>query len=191
MWYKVKRILIHQNWQEKQVRPWVTETYTISNIPTNDTNIYVNVAKSWKTVDTITFNAVVNYVSEKDCFMFIASNASNTNRYWLQYRARSNTDWAYTGTWLYIRWRLNWWSESVFRKSTNWYSTSSNTISYTINRNWSCSFTCNWQTTSYTATGSELTMLQTIINSSSVTVYSSQEASVISWNKVDATVTYS
>ena len=167
--------------------------YTISNIPTDDSNVYVNVTRSWKTIQSVKFNLTCSYIQNRNAFVFISSNASNTNRYWFTFRWDTTTVYEYTWSWIYIRWRLNNSSdESIFRKIPNWFSTSSpNVIEYTINKDWNCSLTCNWQTTSFTATSSELTMLQTIINSSTMNVYSSQSWSIISWNKVDVIVTYS
>jgi hypothetical protein len=176
-----------------KVRPSeITQTYTISNIPTNDSNVYVNVAKSWYTIQSVTFNFTANYASQQDAFFHISSNNSNTNRYWLVFRWHTSTERPYTWAWLYVRWRLNWAVDRYFIWwITSWFSTSSNVISYTINRNGNCSITCNWTTTNYTAWTDELNIIQKIMNLSNMNVYSSQSWSIISWNSVSVIVTYS
>ena len=161
--------------------------YTISNIPTTDTNVYVNVARSWKTIQSVTFNFTVNFVSGQACYIHISSNNSNTQRYGMvigDYQwSRQNKNG--------IRGRLSW-SDTYYREVSTWFNFSGTTnVIFAINRNWNCSVSYNWTVTSYTATGTELTILQTIMNLSNMNVYASQTASLLSWNKVNVEVTYS
>lgn len=158
------------------------ENYTISNIPTTDTNIYVNVAKSWATIQSVAFRFIVNWASNNWVYVQMSSNNSNTMRYWPVLES------AY---WLRIRGRTSW-SDTYFRTITTGYNSGwVNNVEFTINRDGTWKVVCNWGITNYTATGSELTIIQTIMNLSNMNVYAAQNANMLSGSKVDATVTYS
>lgn len=160
--------------------------YTISNIPTTDTNVYVNVARSWKTIQSVKFKFTATYSSSKACYVLISSNNSNTNRYWLSFWV--NTSWSFASA-ISIRGRL-WGSDSYYRQITSSISWAYN-IEYTISRDGNCVVKYNWNTTNYTATWTELTVIQTIMNLSNMNVYSADYGGLLSWNKVDVEVTYS
>lgn len=157
--------------------------YTISNIPTTDTNVYVNVARSWKTIQSVTFKFIVNRVSWGGAYIQMSSNNSNTMRYWPILEMDN---------WLRIRWRTSW-SDTYFRTITTGYNSGgANNVEFTINRDGTWKVVCNWWITNYTATGSELTIIQTIMDLSNMNVYAAQNASwILTDNKVDVTVTYS
>ena len=160
--------------------------YTISNIPTTDTNVYVNVARSWKTIQSVKFKFTATYTSSRACYVLISSNNSNTNRYWLSFWV--NTSWSFASV-ISIRGRL-WGSDTYYRQIASSISWAYN-IEYTISRDGNCVVKYNWNTTNYTATWAELTVIQTIMNLSNMNVYSADYGGRISWNKVDVTVTYS
>ena len=173
-----KKIYIRVDW------PWVYD-YTISNIPTTDSNVYVNVAKSRLTIQSVKFKFTATYSSGRACYVLISSNESNTNRYWLSFWVNS---WGFASS-ITIRGRL-WGSDTYYREIASSISWSYN-IEYTISRDGNCSVTYNWNTTNYTATWTELTVIQTIMNLSNMNVYSAQYWSILTWNKVDVEVTYS
>lgn len=162
---------------------WIDKlTYTISNIPTTDTNVYVNVWQSWLTIQSVTFRFTVNWASNNWVYVQMSSNNSNTMRYWPVLES------AY---WLRIRWRTSW-SDTYFRTITDGYiQGGTNVVEFTINRDGTWKVVCNWTTTNYTATWSELTIIQTIMNLSDMNVYAAQNADMLSGSKVDVTVTYS
>lgn len=162
------------------------KNYTISNIPTNDTNIYVNVAQSWKTIKSVKLSFTATYISGQACFPTLSSNNSSSDRYWMSFGYWSNWNQQQK---LAIRWRLNWASDSFYRETA--ISSGTNTVEFIVNRDWNCSYTLNGTTTTYTATGVELNIIQTIMNLSNMNVYCSQTASILSWNKVDVEVVYS
>lgn len=168
--------------------PWtVTETYTISNIPTTDTNVYVNVAKSWYTIQSVTFSFTATTSSSKSWWVQISTNNSNSSRYWLtinhNYDGISNSN--------NIRWRLNWATDTFYRTVSSWFNFwSTNTVVYTINRDGNCTVNNNWTIISYTADSTELNIIQTIMNLSNMNVYAYDTWWAIVWNKVNVTVTY-
>jgi hypothetical protein len=163
--------------------------YEIADIPTTDTNVYVNVAQSGYTIQSVTFKFYYIYANAKWAYIHISGNNSNASRYGMVVAPY----WVGDGTvWLRIRGRLNSGTETIFRTITDWFNSQwNNNIEYTINRNWSCTVNCNWTTTNYTATWTELTDIQTIMNLSNMNVYVYQTAAVLNWNKVDVSVTYS
>lgn len=167
-------------WREEQ--PY---NYTISNIPTNDTNAYVNVAHSWEMIQSVKFNFVTTW---KWAFVHISSNNSNSSRYWVAcWYDTSGNLWEYCT----IRWRLNGASDTWYRQEWPYNSWTSNTIEFYINRDGNCYITVNWIKTTYTAGTAELNIITTIMNLSDMNCYASQNGSLITDNKVDIEVTYS
>ena len=166
---------------------WVTNytisNYTLSSIPTSDTNKYINVARSWYTIQRVKFNFSTKWYWT---FVHISSNNSNSYRYWVA--CWYNTSQAYWES-CAIRWRL-WGSDSWYSQATPYNSWTSNTIEFYINRNGNCYISINWTKTSYTAGSSELNVIQTIMNLSNMNCYASQDGSLITWNKVDIEVSY-
>lgn len=161
----------------------VTESYVLDNIPATDTNKYINVAKSWFTIQSVKFNFTATW---EWTFVHISSNNSNTNRYGIAcgYTA-SGTIWDSCA----IRWRLNWASDTWYRQVA--YSrNSTNEIELYINRDGNCYVKINWNETTYTAWTSELNIITTIMNLSNMNCYASQDGALITWNKVDIVVTY-
>ena len=167
------------------VTNYIISSYTISSIPTSDTNKYINVAKSWYTIQSVKFNFSTKWYGT---FVHISSNNSNSSRYWVA--CWYNTS-GYTWDSCAIRWRLNGASDSWYRNVTPYNGQQQNTIEFLISRNGNCYITVNWTKTSYTASSSELNIIQTIMNLSNMNCYASQNGANLSWNKVDIEVAYS
>lgn len=170
---------------DTQVRPsGIVENYTLSNIATNDTNKYINVAKSWYTIQSVKFNFITTW---KWTFVHISSNNSNSSRYWVAcwYNTSGNL-WEYCT----IRWRLNGASDTWYRQEWPYNSWTSNTIEFYINRDGNCYISINWTKNSYTAGSAELNIIQTIMNLSNMNCYASQNWSLITGNSIDIKVTY-
>ena len=167
--------------------PTITENYTISNIPTTDSNVYLNVAKSWYTIQSVTFKFTSRLAEAQNTYSWfhISSNSSNRDRYWLV------ISWNY---WIdnQIRWRLNSSGDTYFRYVTNWYISwwSSNSVEFTIKRNGTWTVNYNWTITTYTADSTELNIIQTIMNLSNMNVYAYDQSWCIVWNSVGITVEY-
>lgn len=171
-------------WDVK-VRPRGVENYTLSNIPTSDTNKYINVSQSWKTIQSVKFSFSTQW---NWTFVHISSNNSNSSRYGVAcWYNTSQTYWNSCA----IRWRLNWASDTWYRQVTQYNRQQQNTIEFLISRDGNCYITVNWTKTSYTASSSELNVIQTIMNLSNMNCYASQDGALISWNKVDIEVAYS
>ena len=171
-------------WDTK-VRPSeIVENYTLSNIATNDTNKYINVAKSWYTIQSVKFNFITTWWW---AFVHISSNNSNSSRYWVAcwYNTSGNL-WEYCA----IRWRLNGASDTWYRQEWPYNSWTSNTIEFYINRDGNCYISINWTKNSYTAGSAELNIIQTIMNLSNMNCYASQAWSLITGNSIDIKVTY-
>lgn len=168
---------------DTQVRPsGIVENYTLSNIATNDTNKYINVAKSWKTIQKVVFSLSFYSTTSNWVYCSISWNNSTNNRYWI----------AQPEAWItfYIRWRLNWASDTQYREIPWFVNNSTNTVVFTINRDGKCNIVCNWTSTDYTAWSAELNVIQTIMNLSDMNVYASQKWSAITGNSIDIKVTY-
>ena len=166
------------------VTNYIISSYTISSIPTSDTNKYINVARSWYTIQSVKFNFSTQW---NWTFVHISSNNSTSYRYWVAcWYNTSQTYWDSCA----IRWRL-WGSETWYRNITPFDRQQQNTVEFFISRNGNCYITVNWTKTSYTASSSELNVIQTIMNLSNMNCYASQDGANLSWNKVDIEVAYS
>lgn len=168
--------------------PWtVTETYTLSNIPTTDTNKYINVAKSWYTIQSVTLKFTIKLSGAYWWWVQLSSNQSNISRYWTAFWYEGWSTW-------FVRWRINWASDTVYYyiSSILNFNNTNNNIEFYINRDWSWYVTNNWTTITHTATWAELNVIQTIMNLSNMNIYAWHNGSwaTIVWNKVDVTVTY-
>lgn len=167
---------------------WVTNytisNYTISSIPTSDTNVYINVARSWYTIQRVKFNFSTKWYGT---FVHISSNNSNSSRYWVA--CWYNTS-GYPWDSCAIRWRL-WGSDTFYRQEWPYNWNQYNTVEFLISRDGNCYISINWTKTSYTAWSSELNIIQTIMNLSNMNCYASQDGANLSWNKVDIEVAYS
>ena len=161
----------------------VTESYVLDNIPATDTNKYINVAKSWFTIQSVKFNFTATWAWT---FVHISSNNSNRNRYGIACGyTTSGTFWNSCA----IRWRLNWASDTWYRQVA--YSrNSTNEIELYINRDGNCYVMVNWVKTEYTAGTAELNIITTIMNYSNMNCYASQDWALITWNNVDIEITY-
>lgn len=171
--------LVQKEVKRITMRPLQTEaSYTISNIPTNDTNKYVLV---WA-VNSVKFNFTFTaWSSWAWVYVHISSNNSNSDRYWLSYNKSYNS--------FIIRWRLSWASDTTYRNVPGFNSSWTNEVERTVNKNWECNITCNWTSTDYTAWTAELNVLQTIMNLSDMNAYWAQTWSYISWNSISIVAT--
>lgn len=167
-------------WRENTV----TETYTISSIPTTDTNKYISVAKAGYTIQSVKFNFTATW---NFTYVHISSNGSNTNRYgmwcWINLSGYSSSNSCA------IRWRLGGVADTYFR-TASYDANSSNLIEFFISRDGNCYITVNWVKTEYTAETAELNIITTIMNLSNMNCYASQNWALITGNKVDIEVTY-
>lgn len=151
-----------------------TDSYTISNVPNDNTNQYISIAKSWYVVNSVVFEFTSVWTSNtpNDCYFRISSTNSSVNRYWwwIQYR----DDWTTRNRFAVI-WRLNNNSDTQFRENFSLISDSwTNTVRLAFDRNgWS--YTINWTTTTRTHGTSEKNMVETIMNSSTINAYASRQ----------------
>ena len=175
--------------QGKQIKTSfvIKDTFTISNMNSDNVNYYVNVAKSWYTIQSVKMTFSLSYIYTSAYWCSISSNNSNTHRFWLEFWMNGASR-----TWLRIRWRLNSSSDTYFTQITNWVQTSwSNSIEFTVKRDWTCIVKCNWQTTTYNANSEALNIIQSIMNLSNMNVYGSWWSNkIIDWWKMDVEVTY-
>lgn len=156
------------------IRPLQTQvSYTISDIPTTDTNKYVLVWAANSVKFNFTFTAWSTWAW---VYAHISWNNSNSIRYWLAYNKSDNS--------FIIRWRLSWTSDTKYRNVSGFNSSWTNEVERTINKNWECNIICNWTSTDYTAWTAELNVIQTIMNLSDMNVYWAQTWSYISWNSI-------
>ena len=180
---KITKLML--NWQEYEIREyqqgWGIQ-YTIDNIPTDDSNVYVNVWQTWKTIQSVKFSFTFAASTSKWVYVSISSNGSSSDRYGVSQPEAESI--------FYIRWRLNWASDTQYRNIPWFVNNSTNTVVFTINRDGNCNITCNWTSTNYTAWTAELNVIQTIMNLSDMNVYGSQNTASISWNKIDVEVEY-
>ena len=164
-------------WTTK-VRPSeITETYTISNVPNNNSNVYVNIAKSWYTVKSVKFKCTASSFSSSSStvYMMCASNNSNKNRYWPVLLQTETT----------IIGRLNWASNTVFQEKS---SSPNYTFSCELSYN-SWTMTINGTTYNWTPTTAEKNIINTIFSSSTMNVYASREY-VSTLSNIEVIVTY-
>lgn len=158
--------------------------YEIANIPTTDTNVYVNVAQSGYTIQSVKFK----FTATSDwAYVHISWNNSNSNRYWICCGKNTSN---VSADLCAIRGRLNWASDTYYR-TVSYSRSGTNQIEFYINRDGNCYITVNWTKTTYTAGTAELNIIQTIMNLSNMNVYASQNGACLTWNKVDVEVTYS
>jgi len=166
---------------------YIYQDYTISNIPTNNSNAYLNVAKSWYTIQSVIFTINATTSSSKCWGVNISTNNSNSSRYWLTIN-HNNSNFTNSN---HIRGRLNWATDTYYRAVSNWFNFwSTNTVVYTINRDGNCTVNNNWTIISYTAGSTELNVIQTIMNLSNMNVYWYDTWWCLVWNKVNITVVY-
>lgn len=181
----MKLVKAYKDWVEYLFDEYINEiaqSYTISNIPTTDSNVYVNVAKSWYSIQKVIFSLSFNATTSNWAYCSISWDNSNNNIYGISQPEAEST--------FYIRWRLNWASHTQYRKIPWFVNNSLNTVVFTINRDGNCNIICNWTSTNYTAWTAELNVIQTIMNLNNMNCYASQKWSPIVWNKVDVEVTY-
>jgi len=169
---------------------YIEETFTISNVPNNNSNVYVNIAKSWKTVKEVTFELTANNnwgtsSSERDCYFRISWSNNTTNRYgWAAqfYNGVNVNTFKVLG-------RINNNADTEFKTwpslQTNWI----NTLKLVIGRDWGTKIV-NWASESWTYTTAEKNIVDTIMNSSTINAYASREWWV-TISTVNITVTYS
>ena len=180
-------VLVEHILKNAYIGEYIYQDYTLSDIPTTDSNKYINVAKSWYTIQSVTFSFTATTSSSKSWWVQISTNNSNSSRYWLT--INHNAGWYSTNT--YIRWRINWNSDTYYRTVSNWFNFwSNNTVVYTINRDGTWIVNNNGTLNTYTATWDELNIIQTIMNLSNMNVYAYDKVWAIVWNKVNVTVTY-
>ena len=177
MWYKIKRILVGT----QQVRPGVTETYTLSDVPTGDVNKYISIAKSWYKVTKVKFE-YTNTIPQNPAnnWVRISWNSNTTDRYWIWFTFTSSNPY------IVINWHINNQSDTVFLNTSrnNW----TNNVVFTIEREQK-TLVCSWANTinqTYTMTGAEKNIVATIMNSATINVYSSRDNW---WTVSDITIT--
>ena len=166
---------------------YVEQTYTITNVPNDNSNKYVNIAKSWYTVQSVTIwlTSTDSWNTNNNTYFRISWSNNTTNRYWWC-TIYNGTDYSITDLFRIV-WRLNWATDTTFVDNVS-INSSSNTVKLEIFRD-SCKYTINWSTTTHTYETSEQNVVQTIMNSSTINAYVSRQ----NWctiSDVTITVTY-
>jgi hypothetical protein len=176
MWYKVNKRLV---WTQ-QIRPVVTRTFTITEVPDWDVNKYISIAKSWYKVSKVKFqytNTTSNQIDDNRVRISWSNNT--TNRYWIWF------SWSV----IQVSWRINWQTDSYFFETAkNAWTTNTE---FTITRdNWT--LVCSWANTinqTYSMSSSEKNIVATIMNSNTINAYCSRNNWTIV-SDVTVTVTY-
>lgn len=186
MWYKLKRIMMWVNGEEKQVRPKaITEIYTMAakTQASWDARDYTSIYKSWKTIKQVvietTFNKVWTWANSN---FWIATNPTSSTSLYVS----SNGIW--NNNYCAIQYSVNWWSWQTYRSWLSWLNARwNNIVKFTIGRD-SATLELNWAINSYTYWSSEATFVQWILDSATAQFIYTFTASE-HWD-VTITVTY-
>lgn len=165
------------------------QTFVITNVPNDNSNVYTSIAQSWKTIESVKFELTTSWTSNypNDVYFRISWTNNTTNRYGggVLYRDGAYTDINNA----VIRGRINGNTDGIFWPTISVNAFQTNTISLKIGRE-SWIYIVNWTTQTWNYTTTEKNIVETILNSWTTNAYASRQGGA-SLSDVVVTVIYS